>query len=380
MLSPIQILQSMSKVSFLLLFFPVVLFLQFTGASGWPIFFCSSLAILGTVVIIGKAVEELALYYGPMWGGLLNATFGNVTEVIIALFAIYKGINSGDAIIQGKMFNVVRASIVGSVIGNLLLILGMAMVYGGMKYKTQKISRMGAQANVGLLWVVVITLLVPTLIGLGAETPLDAKTSFFVSQISVVASCILILLYGLTLLFSLKTHKFLLRTDESYEEKPDWTKMTAAGMLFITTGIVAYLSEEFVASLETLIAQGAFTINEPFIGVVIVALVGNAAEGLVAVWVARENKMELSFQVAVGSCLQVGMLVVPIIVFASWMMGSLMPLSFSLFEMLSLFAAVIIASSSLQDGETNWFEGAMLLAVYIFFALVFWFQPVAEIV
>ncbi|MEM9702577.1 MAG: hypothetical protein AAF907_09050, partial [Planctomycetota bacterium] len=296
-----------------------------------------------------------------------------------------------------------------SILGNLLLVLGAAMVYGGTKYPVQKFNRTGAHANVGMLWVTLLILMVPALVHLvavipdldptlaaateAAETaegaqvktepalPLGAVVVEYENEVSLVGAGILLSLYVLMLIFSLRTHRFLLRSDDAeHHEAPEWSVGVAAGVLLGATLCVAYLSEQFVHAIDLFRESGALEISELFLGVVVVAVVGNAAEGMVAVWVARENKMELSFQIAMGSSLQVALLVAPVLVFASgffngWGPGELMTLEFSPFELLSLVAAVLVAGNALSDGESNWLEGAMFLGMYLFFALVFWFHP-----
>jgi Ca2+:H+ antiporter len=226
-----------------------------------------------------------------------------------------------------------------------------------------------------MLWMALITMSVPSLVNLGFTDEQAAQAPELVSQLSMTAAVILLMLYGLSLLFSMKTHRFLLMPAETELHEPEWSKRTAAAVLLGATIAVAFLSEVFVHSIETVIADGAIQMSEMFIGVIVVAVVGNAAEGLVAVWVARENKMELSFQIAMGSCLQVALMVAPVLVIASWAMGELMPLTFGPFELMSLAAAILIASSALNDGKSNWLEGMMFLAVYVFFAIVFWCHP-----
>lgn len=369
-----EFLSKLPKMTVLLVFLPVAVCLQIAGIEGLPLFVISGLAILGTVTLIGKGTEEIAIYTGPLWGGLLNATFGNVTELIIALFALWKG---------PEMYGIVLGSIVGSILGNLLLVLGAAMLYGGTKYQTQKFSRTGASVNVGMLWVVLITLIVPSLVHIAYHIAPDAFEDLnrkdadkLVEDVSMAAAVILLVLYGLSLLFSLSTHRFLLMPDpDHHHEKADWSKAMAIGMLLGATLCVAYLSEAFVGSIEHMKKHNQVNMSEMFIGVIVVAVVGNAAEGMVAVWVARENKMELSFQIAMGSCLQVALMVTPVLVIASYFMGDIMPLAFDPFMLMSLAAAVAIASAALDDGESNWLEGAMFLAVYIFFAIVFWYHP-----
>ena len=361
---------SLPKMTVLLVFFPVAIVMEFMGIHGMPIFIVAALGILGTVTLIGKATEEMALYAGPLWGGLLNATFGNVTELIIALFALSKG---------PELYPIVLGSIVGSIIGNLLLVLGAAMVVGGVRHSIQKVSRTSASMNVSMLWVCLIAMSVPSFVAMAGYLNVaefkEFATDKFLGEISIVASIILLSLYLLMLLFSFKTHKFLLMADKETHEKPEWSKMTAMILLFVATAIVAYLSEVFVGSIEYMKHHNTIQVSDMFIGVIIVAVVGNAAEGSVAIWVARQNKMELAFQIAMGSCLQVALMVAPVLVLASALMGDLMPLAFDPFMLMALGAATVVASSALTDGETNWLEGATFLAVYIFFALVFWFHP-----
>lgn len=367
MAEPRPFLKTLPKLSFLLVFLPVAIALDVMGQHGIPLFVVSALGILGTVTLIGKGTEEIALYAGPLWGGLLNATFGNVTELIIALFALQKGLHE-----------VVLSSITGSILGNLLLVLGLAMVYGGTKFSTQKFSRTGAQVNVGMLWIAVVIIMVPSLmhVALQLDPLLNRETArALLERASLSGAVILLIIYVLGLVFSMRTHRFLFMPGEVDSHTPEWSRNLAIGMLFGATLAVAFLSEVFVGSIEHLVESGAIAMSEMFIGVIFVAVVGNAAEGLVAVWVAREDKMELSFQIAMGSCLQVALMVAPVLVIASCFIGEFMPLQFNPFELLALLAAVLIASSSLNDGESNWLEGAMFLGVYVFFALVFWFHP-----
>lgn len=363
-----QQLRSTPKSAFLILLVPVALVMHLRDAHGLAMFIVCAVGILGTVALIGKATEEIASYAGPVWGGLLNATFGNVTELIIALIALRAG-----------LYDIVRASITGSILGNLLLVLGAAMLVGGLRHRTQKFSRTGAQSTVSMLWLAVVALLVPTLVELVADKDpafSELAADSFSRKTSLVAAVVLLVIYLLHLVFSLRTHRFLLMPggEELYGE-PEWSKGFSLGMLFFSTAVVAVLSEWFVEAMEHMLRQGGIAISRLFVGVIIVAVVGNAAEGSVAIWVAREDKMDLSFQIAMGSCLQVALLVAPVLVIASFLMGEPMTLSFDLFELVSLGASVVIASSALQDGESNWLEGSMFLALYAFFALVFWYHP-----
>lgn len=364
-----SILSSLPKIAWLtLLFIPALWMHHARIGQGVPLFVLSAMAILGIVTVIGKSTEEIAIYTGSLWGGLLNATFGNVTELIIAVTALQ----------NVELHNVVRSSITGSILGNLLLVLGAAMVYGGLKHSTQTFTRTGASVNLGMLWVTVICLLVPTFVSLAYS--LDPKLNqhaaeTLTQEVSLAAAVILLILYVLSLVFSLRTHRFLFASTDHEHEQAEWPLKTAVALLLGCTVVVAFLSDIFVDAMNHMLHVQNLQISEMFVGVIIVAVVGNAAEGSVAVWVARENKMELSYQIAMGSSLQIALMVAPLLVLISHAIGKPMALAFNPFEMVALIAATLIASASLQDGESNWLEGAMFLGVYVFFAVVFWYHP-----
>lgn len=364
-----KFLSSLPKISILALaVVPALIMQSMKVGQGAGLFVLSALGILGAVTLIGKATEEVALYSGPLWGGLLNATFGNVTELIIAITALQKV----------ELHDVVRSSITGSILGNLLLVLGAAMVYGGLKYPVQKFTRTGASVNIGMLWVATICLLVPTFVHLVYAWDPKLNTANFAAlehKISLAAAVVLLGLYLLSLIFSLRTHRFLLMTNEGEHEEPEWSLKLAAAVLLGCTVVAAVLSDIFVEAMNHMLHVQGVGISEIFVGVVIVAVVGNASEGSVAIWVARENKMELSYQIAMGSCLQIAMMVAPVLVLVSHAIGKPMSLALNPFEMVALLAATQIATTSLQDGESNWLEGALFLATYVFFACVFWFHP-----
>ena len=230
-----------------------------------------------------------------------------------------------------------------------------------------------------MLWIAVVIIMVPSLmqITLQLDGHINASEApALLKNISLAGAVILLLIYVAGLVFSMRTHKFLFMPVDEEDHHADWSMRTAILVLLAATCAVAYLSEAFVSSIEFMNEHKTFDMSEMFIGVIIVAVVGNAAEGMVAIWVARENKMELSFQIAMGSCLQVALMVAPVLVIASlWIGDDFMPMKFNPFELLALIAATLIASSGLNDGESNWLEGAMFLAVYVFFALVFWYHP-----
>jgi Ca2+:H+ antiporter len=367
--APRPFLATIPKLAGLLIFLPVAIVMQVLHlGEGVPLFVVSALGILGTVTLIGKATEEVAVYAGPVWGGLLNATFGNVTELIIAIALLRAGPDKHE---------IVRSSITGSILGNLLLVLGAAMVYGGTKFATQSFSRTSIAASLGMLTIAVAMLIVPSLMPISAQLDeLDAATADrLAAHASMTAAIILLGLYGLSLVFSLRTHRFLLMPQDEERHPSEWSLVTAATILFLSTCVVAYLSEVFVHAINHLKETGTLPVSELFVGVIIVAIVGNAAEGTVAIFVAGKGKMEFAIQIAMGSGLQVAMMVAPVLVLASFAMGTPMTLAFNPFELLALVAGVAIASNALSDGESNWFEGTMFLGVYLFFALVFWFHP-----
>lgn len=361
--------RSLPFPKYLLAFVPIALVVHFAHLSTPTVEFgLSAAAILGLVVVIGSATEEVAMRAGAVWGGLLNATFGNVTELIIALMALHKG-----------AYEVVRGSITGSILGNLLLLLGLAMFAGGLRNKTQAFSRTGATASVQMLAVSLFALVIPSVTML--MHPFDAQITpeyapVMAEKLSIAVAVILLVCYGLNLVFSLWTHRFTFRTAEGHVEKPKWSLGTAIVLLCGTVVLVALTSEIFVDSLDRMIHESEVPISEMFLGVVVVAVVGNAAEGSVAVLAAWKNKMELAFQVAMSSAIQIALLVAPVLVLASFFLASEpLLLAFNPYELLAIWAGVLISAFALNDGESNWFEGAMMVLVYIAFACVFWFHP-----
>lgn len=362
---------TLPRTRYLLVFVIVTAVLEALHAPPTVIFFTSILGILSLVTAIGRATEEVALYTNPTVGGLINATFGNVTELIISVSALRQGLHE-----------IVKASIVGSIIGSLLLLLGSAMVAGGLRYPRQAFSRVGSSVNVSMLALALIAVVIPAIIAHGAQFDPELNSAVTTQKLlhrsSVGISIILLVVYALSLVFSLKTHHYVFAPathDEAEHEAPVWSKRAAVGILLGITVVVGWISEVFVGSLEHIVHD--YPIFTPtFMGVVVVAIVGNAAEGSVAIWVARENKMELSFQVAMGTCIQVALFVAPTLVLMSQFIGPRpMNLDFNVTETAAMWASVLIASLALQDGESNWFEGAMFLAVYLIFALVFFFHP-----
>lgn len=348
---------------------PVTLALHYAHQGGPMLMFVlSALSILGLVVVIGAATEEVAMRLGSVWGGLLNASFGNVTELIIALVALKHG-----------SYEVLRASLTGSILGNLLLLLGLAMVAGGIRHKTQTFNRTGAATAVQMLALALFALVIPSVEvffhDLIPGLP-DSDVQPLAEKLSLGVSILLLITYGLHLVFSLWTHAFTYRTEEGPHEEPRWSLKTAVAVLVVAVVLVALCSETFVGSIDLAIETGVLPMSGMFVGVVVVAVVGNAAEGSVAILAAWKNKMELAFQVAMSSALQIALLVAPLLVVASFLVADQpLTLAFSPFELLALAAGVFIAMLTLNDGESNWFEGAMMMAVYAAFALAFWYHP-----
>lgn len=366
------------SLDWLLVFIPAAIAMRFIPALANPtaLFVVSCLAIIPLAGWMGKATEHLAEHLGQGIGGLLNATFGNAAELIIALFALSKGL-------QG----VVKASITGSIVGNLLLVLGLSIVAGGAKYKAQKFDRTAASSTATALTLAAIALLIPTIFHLAAtQVPVSdgGWTPLKEQNLSLAIAVVLIATYGFTLLFSLVTHKELYVGDamqgaaekvgEEQDEAGDhWTKTKAITILLIATAFVALISEFLVGAVEE--ARGALGFTEVFVGVIVVAIIGNAAEHSSAVLMAMRNKMDLTLSIALGSSLQIALFVAPVLVFASYLFGSPMNLEFTLPEVFAVIASVLIAEQICSDGESNWIEGVQLLSVYAILGILFYFLP-----
>jgi Ca2+:H+ antiporter len=315
---------------------------------------------------MGRSTESIAHRLGPGVGGLLNATFGNAAELILALLALRRGLDG-----------VVKASLVGSIVGNLLLVLGASLLAGGIKYPVQKFNRTVASNGSTLMVLASVGLLIPALfhamVGAGAES-LEHRLSFGVS-------ILLIFTYGLSLLFSLVTHKDLFghkgNRSPLDEEAGPWGVRRAAIILLTATAFVAWMSEILV---EAVVPAGeALGMNQVFMGVIVVAIIGNAAEHSTAILVAMKDQMDLAVGIALGSALQVALFVAPVLVFASYLRRSQGPMDllFSTFEVVAVILAALVARMAAEDGESNWLEGAMLLMVYVILGFAFYLLPTA---
>ncbi|GGE78822.1 calcium/proton exchanger [Priestia taiwanensis] len=323
----------------------------------WPqvmMFGIYCLTIIALASFMGRATESLAIVSGPRIGGLLNATFGNAVELIISIFALRAGLTE-----------VVLASLTGSVLGNLLLVGGLSLFVGGIKYKRQQFSVYDARHNSGLLiFAIVVAFVIPEVF---AMTMTEAETV----TLSIGISIILIVLYLAALLFKLVTHRGVYTSEEVEEhEKPEWSKQKAILVLALATIAVAYVSENLVHTFETV--ASSFGWSELFIGIIIVAIVGNAAEHASAIMMAYKNKMDIAIEIAVGSTLQIAMFVAPLLVLLSSIFYQHMPLVFSWPELIAMITAVFLTNSIMEDGDTNWFEGGMLLAAYFIMAIGFY--------
>ncbi|AFY43397.1 calcium/proton exchanger [Nostoc sp. PCC 7107] len=348
----------------LLLFIPISLAAHFLEWGDLIVFVAAGLAILPLAAWMGTATEEIAVVVGPTLGGLLNATFGNATELIIALIALNAG-----------LVNVVKASITGSIVSNLLLVMGLSMFLGGLRHKEQTFQPIVARVNAASMNLAVIAILLPTAMNYTSQG-INEQT---LQHLSLAVAVVLILVYALTLLFSMKTHAYLYdvgvseaEDKEDSHEKPNiwlWS-----GVLLVCTLLVALESEMLVDSLE--VATSQLGLTALFTGVILVPIVGNAAEHATAVTVAMKDKMDLSVSVAVGSSMQIALFVAPVLVIAGWFLGKPMDLDFNPFELVAVAVSVLIANSISSDGKSNWLEGILLLAAYTVLGFAFYFHPV----
>ena len=341
----------------LLLFTPLTIGAEYAGVSPVILFFLSAVAIIPLAKYIGEATEELATRTSPALGGLLNATFGNATELIIGLLALNAG-----------LVEVVKASITGSIIGNLLLVLGLAMFAGGWKREKQTFNQTAILASGSTLLLGVIALVIPAIFFVTAPEIGQG----IVEDLSIAVSGVLLLVYAASLFFSLHTHKHLY-TEEVGKLEARWSVMRSMTTLLIATLAVAWISDILVNSINPLVEQ--FGWSQLFIGVIFVAIIGNAAEHVSALTTALKNRMDLSLQISIGSATQIAMLVAPLLVIASLFFATQMSLVFNMFELVAMVLSVIIVNFIVADGESHWLEGVQLLAAYAIMAVAFFFHP-----
>jgi Ca2+:H+ antiporter len=357
----------------LLVFVPLAVLAEWLHWGGITVFVCACVAIIPLAGLMGEATERLAARLGAGIGGLLNATFGNAAELIIALVALSRGYH-----------DVVKASITGSIIGNILLVLGLSVFLGGLKRERQTFDRAAASMGSTLLVLAAIGLEVPAVFHYlgeravaGAKIPM-AQERALEQGLSLEISIVLFIAYALSLVFALRTHKHLY-AGQSHAEAHDATARPEAPwravvMLIGATVLVAWMSELLVGAVEE--AAHVLGLTEVFVGVIVVAIIGNAAEHSTAVLVALKNKMDLAMNIAIGSSIQIALFVAPVLVFVSYLFeGGPMNLVFTPFEVLAVLMAVAAAKMVAEDGESNWLEGVLLLAVYVVIGIAFYFLP-----
>jgi Ca2+:H+ antiporter len=348
-------------------FIPIAVVLELAHAGAVIIFFASALGVIPTAALMGRATEELAVRSGPGIGGLLNVTFGNAPELIIALFALGAGLHE-----------VVKASIIGSIMGNTLLVLGAAMLAGGWKRDRQYFDRTAASAQSSMLLLAAAALVMPAVYELidGRGLPLPGAERVHydstVEALSAAVAVVLILSYAAGLWFSLKTHRSLFNPVHAEDEEHEpWSVRKAIFALAIAGVAVGVMSEILVDSISD--AAKTLGLSEFFIGVIVVAIVGNAAEHWVAVLVAVKDKMDLAVNIAIGSSAQIALFVAPVLVLTSFVLGPHpMALVFNGFELAGILLAILIANHVTNEGESTWFEGLQLLAVYVVLGIAFY--------
>ncbi len=353
----------MKLLLILLLFVPAALAAEYLHADPTVIFALSALAIIPLSGFLGRATEEIATHTGPTLGGLLNATLGNLAELIIAILALRAG-----------LVDLVKASITGSILGNLLLVLGAAQLAGGLRHKTQRFSTALAGLSISLLVVAVIGLVIPAVF---LATHSDA-THVLTRKVSIGVAALLAVGYILSLVYSMGTHRSVFDEGQSVSRETHagdgatpWSLGRSIGVLLASAGMVGWLSEILVGSTEAAIRDVG--LSQVFVGIIVVPIIGNAAEHSSAVLMALRNRMDLAVSIAIGSSAQVALLIAPVLVFVGVAIGRPMDLAFNPFEVASVAVAVAVATSVVRDAESDWLEGAFLLLVYGMLGVAFFY-------
>jgi len=348
---------------------PIAVALELAHAEATVIFAASALGVIPTAALMGRATEELALRSGPGIGGFLNVTFGNAPELIIAFFALREGLHE-----------VVKASIVGSILGNILLVMGAAMLVGGLKRERQRFNQTAANVQALMLLLAGVALVMPAIFelvaGPGLPSPTDTAVDYpaDVDRLSVGVAIVLLLTYVGGLMFSLRTHRSLFNPEHGEDDHvgEPWSVRTSVIALVLAGIAVGVMSEILVGSIEE--ASEGIGLSPFFVGVIVVAIVGNAAEHWVSIYFAARDKMDLSVNIAIGSSAQIALFVAPVLVLLSFVVGPFaMPLVFNGFELAAILLAILIANQVTQEGESTWFEGFQLLATYVVIGLTFYF-------
>ena len=354
-------------LNYLLIAIPCAVVLELQHANPVAIFIASSIAIIPLAGLMGKATEHLSETLGEGIGGLLNATFGNAAELIIALMALRAG-----------LFEVVKASITGSIIGNILLVLGLSILTGGLKHAKQKFNQTAAGLGSTLLALSAVGLIIPAIFHFLVKNNPNVKEQNLSLEIAIV----LFIVYILSLIFSLKTHSHLYvgESSKSHADEEEalgthgWSRGKSITVLLVATTFVAVMSEFLVGAVEA--TAKSIGLTEVFVGVILVAIIGNAAEHSTAVLMAMKNKMDLALNIAIGSSLQIALFVAPVLVFASYFVAKgPMDLLFTPMEVVAIAISAAVAALIVQDGESNWMEGVLLLAVYTILGITFYFLP-----
>lgn len=344
----------MKIMRYMLIFVPISFIAEFMAFDPKYVFLLAALAIVPLAGLMGEATEEISFYAGPRTGGFLNATFGNATELIISFFALKEG-----------LFEVVKASIAGSVIGNILLVLGLSMLCGGLKYKSQKFNKRIIEVSSSMLLFAVIGLIIPAIF---THTMNPALLNTKYENLSVEVAAILFTIYLLSLVFSFFTHKDIYAVEHEAGAHASWSLKKSIAVLVGATLFIAFESEFLVGAVEPM--TKSLGMSEFFIGIILIPIIGNAAEHSTAIVMAMKNKMDVSVEIAIGSSLQIILFVAPVLVFLSLLFQP-MSIIFNEFELVSLIVAVLIANRVASDGESNWLEGVQLLAVYLILAVSF---------
>ena len=347
----------MKILKYMLVFIPISFIAKFMNLPGAVMFVLACLSIIPLAGLIGQSTEEISFYTGPKVGGFLNGTFGNATELIISFFALKQG-----------LFDVVKSSIAGAVIGNILLVIGFSRLAGGLKYKTQKFNQKVSEVSSSMLLFAVLGLCIPAIF---THTVNPALLDTRYEGLSLFVAVIMFIIYILSLVFTFSTHKFIYSTPEGEKEEDvtaEWSLKKAIFVLVVSTVIIAIESEFLVNGIEPITQSLGW--SEFFVGIILIPIVGNAAEHSTAVVMARKNKMDVSLEIAIGSSLQIILFVAPVLIFLS-LLFTPMSIVFNPFELVALIASVLIANRVSQDGESNWLEGIQLIAVYAIIAASF---------
>lgn len=342
----------------MLVLIPVALVLEYAHVGGpTVVFLASALSLIPLAGLLGRATEEAVIYTGPRIGALLNATLGNAAELIITIIALRAG-----------LVDLVKASIAGSIIGNILVVLGLSLLFGGLRNGTQYFDAKTAGTNATMMGLAVVSLSIPAVFRFGPADmrPSEQTVAFLSDGLAVV----LIVTYALYLLFSLR-HGSPETEVREHSGAPAMKLSTALGLMAATTIGIVFMSELLVGAVEPVAEE--WGLSELFIGVMVIPFVGNIAEHIVAVQVAYQNKMDLSLGIAIGSGLQIALFVTPLLVWISVLLGNPMTLVFNSYELAGLIGAALIAVLISVDGESNWLEGAQLIALYLMLGISFYF-------